>query len=58
MKDIRFLETALGKQLVILGYPWLVNANPKINWRKREFSWWEEDNSTKSTLSLEHPEVP
>jgi len=43
MKDIQFLETALGKQSVILGYPWLVNANPKINWRKREFSWWEED---------------
>ena len=37
----RFLETALGTQKVILGYPWLVEANPKINWRKRTFSWWD-----------------
>jgi len=38
---IQFLVTALGLQRVILGYPWLVNANPKINWKKREFSWWD-----------------
>ena len=37
----QFLVTALGTQRVILGYPWLVNANPKINWKKQEFSWWE-----------------
>ena len=37
----QFLVTALGSQRVILGYPWLVYANPKINWKKREFSWWE-----------------
>ena len=37
----RFLVTALGTQKVILGYPWLVYANPKINWRKKEFSWWD-----------------
>ena len=37
----QFLVTALGSQRVILGYPWLVYANPKINWKKREFLWWE-----------------
>ena len=37
----QFLVTALGSQRVILGYPWLVYANPKINWKKQEFSWWE-----------------
>ena len=37
----RFLVTALESQRVILGYPWLVYANPKINWKKREFSWWD-----------------
>ncbi len=21
-------------------YPWLVEANPKINWREQKFSWW------------------
>ncbi len=38
----QFLVTVLGTQKVILGYPWLVEANPKINWREQEFSWWEE----------------
>ena len=41
-KDMQFLVTALGVQKVILGYPWLVEANPKINWREQKFSWWEE----------------
>src|SRR6266508_3471682 len=41
-KDTQFLVTALGMQKVILGYPWLVEANPKINWREQKFSWWEE----------------
>ena len=41
-KDTQFLVTALGTQKVILGYPWLVEANPKINWREQKFSWWEE----------------
>ena len=35
----QFLVTALGLQRVILDYPWLVYANPKINWKKWEFSW-------------------
>ena len=39
----RFLVTALGTQRIILGYPWLKKANPKINWRKKEFSWWDDD---------------
>ena len=37
-----FLVTALGRQRIILGYPWLERANPKINWMKKEFSWWDE----------------
>ena len=41
-KDTQFLVTALGMQKVVLGYPWLVEANPKINWREQKFSWWEE----------------
>jgi len=42
MKE-RFLVTALGKQQVILGYPWLEKANPKINWKKKEFSWCDDE---------------
>src|SRR6266511_2995427 len=41
-KDTQFLVTALGMQKVILEYPWLVEANPKIYWREQKFSWWEE----------------
>ena len=41
-KDTQFLVTVLGMQKVILGYPWLVEANSKINWREQKFSWWEE----------------
>src|SRR6266545_4238323 len=41
-KDTQFLVTALGTQKVILGYPWLVEANPKIDWREQKFSWWKE----------------
>src|SRR6266542_5895311 len=41
-KDTQFLVTVLGTQKVILGYTWLVEANPKINWREQKFSWWEE----------------
>ncbi len=39
----RFLVIALGTQQIILGYSWLEKANPKINWRKKEFSWWDDD---------------
>ena len=42
MKE-RFLVTALGTQWVILGYPWLEKVNPKINWKKKTFSWWDDD---------------
>src|SRR6266511_1278698 len=41
-KDTQFLVTVLGMQKVILGYPWLVEANPKIDWREQKFSWWKE----------------
>jgi len=42
MKE-RFLVTALGTQQVILGYSWLEKVNPKINWKKKTFSWWDDD---------------
>ncbi len=41
-KDTQFLVTVLGTQKVILGYPWLFEANPNINSREQKFSWWEE----------------
>ena len=35
----RFYVTGLGKQKIILGFPWLQKHNPIINWRKGEITW-------------------
>ena len=34
-----FMITALGKQKVILGIPWLEKENPDIDWRERTLRW-------------------
>src|ERR1700694_5586861 len=34
-----FLATALGKQRLILGLPWLEEENPLIDWKERKISW-------------------
>ena len=36
-KNIKMLVTGLGKQTIILGFPWLNNENPDINWKNGEF---------------------
>ena len=35
------LVTGLGKERIILGFPWLNEHNPDINWRTGQFSWRE-----------------
>ena len=39
---IELLITGLGKERIILGFPWLNEYNPDINWRTGEFSWRKE----------------
>ena len=39
---IELLVTRLGKERIILGFPWLNEYNPDINWRTGEFSWRKE----------------
>jgi hypothetical protein len=39
--NTRLLVTGLGKQKVILGFPWLAQENPDINWTTGEFKWRE-----------------
>jgi len=34
--------TGLGKQKVILGFPWLQEENPEINWKSGTLTWKEE----------------
>jgi hypothetical protein len=36
--NLQLLVTGLGKQRIILGFPWLNKYNPDINWRTGEFS--------------------
>ena len=35
----QLLVSCLGKQKIILGFPWLNEHNPNINWKTREFKW-------------------
>ena len=37
--DLRLLVTGLGKQKIILGFPWLHEYNPEINWKTGDFIW-------------------
>ncbi|KAF9522307.1 hypothetical protein CPB83DRAFT_777263, partial [Crepidotus variabilis] len=37
--ETRFYVTGLGKQKVILGFPWLTDQNPDIDWRKGTLRW-------------------
>ena len=39
--DLRLLVTGLGKQKFILGFPWLHEYNPEINWKTGDFTWRE-----------------
>ena len=38
----QLLVTGLGKEQIILGFPWLNEHNPDINWTTGHFSWREE----------------
>jgi hypothetical protein len=33
------MVTGLGKQKIILGFPWLNEHNPDIDWRTGKFTW-------------------
>jgi hypothetical protein len=37
--NTRLMVTGLGKQRIILGFPWLNEHNPDINWKTGEFTW-------------------
>ena len=36
------MVTGLGKQKVILGFPWFEEMNPEINWEKATLTWRKE----------------
>jgi hypothetical protein len=37
--ELLLLVTSLGRETVILGYPWLRQENPDINWKKQTLTW-------------------
>ena len=41
--------TGLGKQKIILGYPWFKQNNPEIDWEKCTLTWRKEQDNSKST---------
>jgi hypothetical protein len=43
IKPIQLYVTGLGKQKVILGFPWLQDKNPDVNWKTGEIRWKEQE---------------
>jgi Retroviral aspartyl protease len=43
------LVTGLGKQKIILGYPWFKQTNPDINWKECTLTWRKEQDKRKPT---------
>ena len=39
--DYGIIDNWTGKERIILGFPWLQEQNPDINWKTGEFSWRE-----------------
>ena len=39
----KLFVTGLGKEQIILGFPWLTEENPDINWKTGKFSWREKE---------------
>ena len=50
----RFLVTGLGRQKIILGFPWLTKTNPIIDWQKGTLEW-REPKLGKELPKLEKP---
>ena len=46
----QLLITGLGKQRIILGFPWLNEHNPDINWKTGKFTW--QTNTQKRPLKI------
>ena len=49
-RTTQLLVTGLGKQKVILVFPWFKEMNLEINWKEGTLTWWKE-NRTPSTIA-------
>ena len=60
-QEIRFLVSGLGRQKVILGFPWLEKENPAIDWKKATLNWPPEERIQKPKYRLQsrnHKHIP
>ena len=48
----RLLVTGLGKQKIILGFPWLREQNPMINWKTGKIEWEKRKPNMKKIIEL------
>ena len=55
-RDYTFLVTALGRQRIILGYPWLEQENSDINWRQQTIRWRTKKTNNYAMFKHEYPE--
>jgi hypothetical protein len=57
-KTHNLLVTGLGKQKIILGYPWFKQANPDINWKERTLVWRsEQDKKAQESKTIVEEEI-
>jgi predicted aspartyl protease len=54
---LKFFVTNLGKDRIILGYPWLEAFNPEINWEKGQIKGPRFKLKTTALVSKEHAEA-
>src|SRR5271170_3424825 len=55
--NTRLLVTRLGKQQIILGFPWLQKHNLLINWETGSFEWRHTPRETNIRKIMESPEI-
>ena len=51
-RNTRLFVTGLGKQKIILGFPWLNKHNPKKDWKTGEFSWRNSENGKPQLMKI------
>jgi hypothetical protein len=53
----RFYITGLGKQKVILGFPWLRDENPDVDWKTGKIRWKEAERRKLGKRAIELTQV-
>jgi hypothetical protein len=57
IKPIQLYVTGLGKQKVILGFPWLLDENPNIDWKTGKIQWKDNENRKRRKLGTKAIEL-